>query len=137
MPNGGSVTTIRLATSESFKDKQGERQEHTEWHRISFFGKLGEIVAEYSRKGTLMWVEGRLRTRKWEKDGVDQYSTEVVGDRMQLLGGRPGESAAGGTSAKDYQQRRERPAPGPAPAAAGRGQRGGSAFDDMDDDIPF
>lgn len=121
LPSGDAVTNISVATTDTWKDKQGQKQEHTEWHRIAFFGKLAEIAGEYLKKGSTCYVEGRLRTRKWQdKDGSDRYSTEIVADRMQMLGGRDrGEpespNASGGT--------RERPA------------RGG--FDEMDDDIPL
>jgi single-strand DNA-binding protein len=98
MPNGNTATNIRIATSESWKDKStGEQMERTEWHSVAFFGRLAEIAAEYARKGSQIYVEGRLRTRKWtDKNGVDRYSTEVLADNLQLLGGRPnsGEAAA-------------------------------------------
>ena len=94
MPNGNAVTNVTLATSESWKDKQtGQQQERTEWHRVVFFGRLAEIAGEYLRKGSQVYVEGTLRTREWEKDGVKRYTTEIVVDingQMQLLGGRPG-----------------------------------------------
>lgn len=129
LPSGDAVTNIRIATTDTWKDKSGEKQEHTEWHRIAFFGKLAEIAGEYLKKGSPVYVEGRIRTRKWQdKEGQDRYSTEIVADRMQLLGARGGGSesmarepaAAGAGSAK-----------APAPA------RKGGAFDEMDDDIPF
>src|SRR5688572_10692301 len=95
LPSGDAVTNIRIATSEAWKDKGGERQEHTEWHRIAFFGKQAEIAGEYLKKGSPVYVEGRIRTRKWQdKDGQDRYSTEIVADRMQLLGGRGAGSEA-------------------------------------------
>src|SRR5262245_17507954 len=94
LPNGNAVTNVTLATSESWKDKQtGQQQERTEWHRVVFFGRLAEIAGEYLRKGSQVYVEGSLRTREWEKDGVKRYTTEIVVDingQMQLLGGRPG-----------------------------------------------
>ncbi|BBP82423.1 single-stranded DNA-binding protein [Pseudomonas sp. Pc102] len=93
MPNGNAVTNVTLATSESWKDKQtGQQQERTEWHRVVFFGRLAEIAGEYLRKGSQVYVEGTLRTREWEKDGVKRYTTEIVVDingQMQLLGGKP------------------------------------------------
>src|ERR671929_1572056 len=93
LPSGDAVTNIRIATTENWKDKSGERQEHTEWHRVAFFGKTGEIAGEYLKKGSPVYIEGRIRTRKWQdKEGQERYSTEIVADRMQLLGGR----AAGG-----------------------------------------
>ena len=91
LPSGDAVTNIRIATTEAWKDKGGEKQEHTEWHRIAFFGKQAEIAGEYLKKGSPVYVEGRIRTRKWQdKDGQDRYSTEIVADRMQLLGTRGG-----------------------------------------------
>jgi single-strand DNA-binding protein len=136
MPSGMTVTNIRIATSESWKDKaSGAQQERTEWHSIALFGRLGEIAAEYLRKGSQVFIEGKLRTRKWQdKQGNDRYSTEIIADNMQMLGGRAGAMGAGsgaggaergaGASApprEDYDQ-------SPAPA-------GGK--EDFDDDIPF
>jgi single-strand DNA-binding protein len=92
MPSGGAVTNIRLATSESWKDKQsGAQQERTEWHRVAMFGRLAEIAAEYLRKGSQVYIEGRLRTRKWQDNqGNERYTTEIVANEMQMLGGRSG-----------------------------------------------
>src|SRR6202162_5307273 len=103
MPSGMSVANLRLATTESWKDKQsGEQQERTEWHNVALFGRLGEIAAEYLRKGSQVYIEGRLRTRKWQdKEGRDRYTTEIVANEMQMLGGRGGAgaaTAAGGSS---------------------------------------
>jgi single-strand DNA-binding protein len=132
MPSGMTVTNIRIATSESWKDKaSGAQQERTEWHSIALFGKLGEIAAEYLRTGSQVFIEGRLRTRKWQdKQGNDRYTTEIVADNMQMLGGRGGGGGMGGgergSSAPprdDYDQ---------APAAAPVGGK-----EDFDDDIPF
>jgi len=130
LPSGDAVANFSIATTEKFKDKSGAMQEHTEWHRISFFGRQAEIAGEYLKKGSPVYVEGRIRTRKWQdKEGQDRYSTEIVGDRMQLLGGRGGaesmgrEPAAGGSGASSGEKR--------APAKKGGG------FDEMDDDIPF
>src|SRR5215212_10840674 len=96
LPSGDAVTNIRIATSENWKDKSGEKQEHTEWHRVAFFGKTAEIAGEYLKKGSPVYIEGRIRTRKWQdKEGQDRYSTEIVADRMQLLGGR-GAGGGGG-----------------------------------------
>ena len=138
LPSGEAVTNITLATTESWKDKKsGEKQEHTEWHRISFFGRLAEIAGEYLKKGSPCYVEGRIRTRKWQdKEGQDRYTTEVVADRMQLLGSRGGSGGGGGGG--EGGGARE-----PAAAAAGAGggkapaKKSGGSFDDMDDDIPF
>jgi single-strand DNA-binding protein len=136
MPSGMTVTNIRIATSESWKDKaSGAQQERTEWHSIALFGRLGEIAAEYLRKGSQVFIEGKLRTRKWQdKQGNDRYTTEIIADNMQMLGARAGAMGAGsgaggaergaGASApprEDYDQ-------SPAPA-------GGK--EDFDDDIPF
>jgi single-strand DNA-binding protein len=134
LPSGDAVTNIRIATSEKWKDKSGDPQEHTEWHRIAFFGKLAEIAGEYLKKGSPVYVEGRIRTRKWQdKEGQERYSTEIVADRMQLLGGRGG---GGGTEPMPRE-----PAAASAGGAAGGGkpqqQKKGGAFDTMDDDIPF
>jgi single stranded DNA-binding protein (ssb) len=149
MPSGGAVTNLRIATSENWNDKtSGEKQERTEWHRVVLFGKLAEIGAQYLRKGQQVYIEGSLRTRKWQdKDGKDQYSTEIVANDMQMLGGR-----AGGQSAdSDYDApQRSAPRSSPAPAAGGarpaqesrpqaapmpQDQNWGGGFDE--DDIPF
>lgn len=134
LPSGDAVTNFSIATSEKWKSKSGEQQEHTEWHRISMFGKVAEIAGEYLKKGSPVYVEGRIRTRKWQdKEGQDKYTTEIVADRMQLLGSR------GGGSGGSEPMTRE-----PAAAGAGGGggkapqaKKGGGAFDQMDDDIPF
>ncbi len=126
-PSGQAIANVTIATSEQWKDKNtGEKQERTEWHRVVFFSRLAEIVGEYLKKGAQVYVEGRLQTRKWQdKDGNDRYTTEIVANDMQMLGGRGG---AGGPSAEDYNQE---PASAPQPAASNAG--GG----DFDDDIPF
>ncbi len=126
MPSGGAVTNIRVATTDSWRDKEsGEQQERTEWHSVALFGRLGEIAGEYLRKGRQVYIEGRLRTRKWQdRDGNDRYTTEIIANEMQMLGGR---ADAGGAPA--------RPAPAAAPAAAAAG--GTSDSGDFDDDIPF
>jgi single-strand DNA-binding protein len=122
LPSGATVTNIRIATSESWKDKgTGEKQERTEWHSVSSFGRLAEIIAQYAKKGSSVYIEGRLRTRKWQdKTGADRYSTEIIADQMQLLGGRP----SGDKSA---------PASDPSESEAGAHSTGG----EFDDDIPF
>jgi single-strand DNA-binding protein len=131
MPSGKAVTNIRIATSESWKDKQtGDQQERTEWHSVVLFDKLGEIAAEYLRKGSQVYIEGSLRTRKWQdKEGKDRYTTEIIARDMQMLGGRSGAGAGGGG-----EHRGARPAASedrsPAPVA----EEGGGGFDD---DIPF
>lgn len=157
MPSGDAVTNIRVATTDRYKDKQsGEMRENTEWHRIAFFGRLAEVAGEYLRKGAQVYVEGRLKTRSWEKDGQTHYSTEIVAENMQMLGGRrdddggqqqrgSGQQRGGGQQQRGQQQ--------------GGGNRGGqrneyaeqtgrgnrvnrqpppsNGFEDMDDDIPF
>ncbi len=125
MPSGGAVTNFTVATNESWKDKQtGEQKDRTEWHRVAMFGRLAEIAAEYLRKGSQVYVEGKLRTRKWQdRDGNDRYTTEVIADEMQMLGGRGG--GGGGMSAGGD------PGPGSAPPPRQSGP------DDFDDDIPF
>jgi single-strand DNA-binding protein len=131
---GDAVTNLRIATSEQWKDKNGEKQERTEWHTVVLFGRQAEIAGEYLKKGRSVYIEGRLQTRKYtDKEGVEKYSTEIVGDRMQLLGGRDAGSG-GDTEFAGGGGRRE------APAVAGGGNRPtGSAKkpDDFDDDIPF
>ena len=140
LPSGDAVTSIRVATTDRYKDKQsGEMREATEWHSISFFGKLAEIAGQYLKKGSQVYVEGSLRTRKYtNKDGIEQYATEIRADSMQMLGSRQGGGMGGGGGGDDggYSPRAQAPAqrPAAAPAAA---SRPASGFDDMDDDIPF
>ncbi len=127
MPSGSAVTNLRIATSEVFKDREtGQQQERTEWHSVAMFGRLAEIAGEYLRKGSQVYIEGRLRTRKWQdKQGQDRYSTEIVADEMQMLGARGGGMAAGA----------EAGASGTAkPAARGRAAETAA---ELDDDIPF
>jgi single-strand DNA-binding protein len=140
LPNGNAVTNITLATTDSWKDKQtGQQQERTEWHRVVFFGKVAEIAGEYLRKGSQCYIEGRLQTREWEKDGVKRYTTEIVVDMngsMQLLGGRGGNAdeaprAPRPAPAARPQQNESRPASQPAAAQPA------SDYDSFDDDIPF
>ncbi|MAB25227.1 single-stranded DNA-binding protein [Pseudomonas neustonica] len=141
MPNGNAVANVTLATSDSWKDKQtGQQQERTEWHRVVFFGRIAEVVGEYARKGSKLYIEGRLQTREWEKDGVKRYTTEVVvdiGGQMQLLDGRP---SGGEQSAAPRQQQPSRPAPQQQPAAQPQQQapqQPAPDYDSFDDDIPF
>jgi single-strand DNA-binding protein len=135
-PGGTTVTNIRLATSESWRDKQsGEMKENTEWHTVVMWNKLGEIAAEYLRKGSQVYIEGRLQTRKWQdKQGNDRYTTEIVASEMQMLGGRGG---GGGGAAQETRDRRDPGAEAFTPAPAGGGGGGGGAAADFDDDIPF
>jgi single-strand DNA-binding protein len=136
MPSGMTVANLRLATTESWKDKQsGEQQERTEWHNVALFGRLGEIAAEYLRKGSQVYIEGRLRTRKWQdKEGRDRYTTEIVGSEMQMLGGRGG-GAAGGGGASGGSGLSEPTARGDVAENASAGA--GASREEFDDDIPF
>lgn len=152
---GDAICSIRLATTDSYKDKtSGEKREVTEWHRVVFYRKLAEIAGQYLKKGSQVYLEGKIKTRKWQdKDGKDNYTTEIVAEQMQLLGGREGGGGGGGGygggqggNPEDYSQEApsapsrpvarptaaQRPAPAPAPA-----QKSSTGFDDMDDDIPF
>ncbi len=124
MPSGSAVTNITIATNETWKDKQtGEKKERTEWHRVALFNRLAEVAAEYLRKGSQVYIEGKLRTRKWQgKDGQDRYTTEIIASEMQMLGGRSG--SGGGANFGDDDQGGGNAPPQPGP-------------DDFDDDIPF
>ena len=133
MPDGGAITNISVATTDKWKDKNGEMQEKTEWHRVAFFGKLAEIAGEYLKKGSQVYVEGRLQTRKWQdKDGQDKYSTEIVANQMQMLGSRQG--MGGGGRAADAGGAEDAGASRPAAKAPAKS---GGKFDDFEDDIPF
>jgi len=158
LPSGDAVANIRLATTDRYKDKaSGEMKEATEWHRVAFFGRLAEIVSEYLKKGSSVYLEGRIRTRKWQaQDGTDRYSTEIVAEQMQMLGGRGGASMGGGDEG-GYSRGEPMERGGGGRAMSGGGSRGGSGgggggggggasrpsapagggFDEMDDDIPF
>ena len=135
MPSGMQVANLRLATTESWKDKaSGEQQERTEWHNVALFGRLGEVAAEYLRKGSQVYIEGRLRTRKWQdKEGRDRYTTEIVGSEMQMLGGRGGASAGGG----GYSDTPSRTEPAEATLGGASGSGASAPREDFDDDIPF
>ncbi|MGU7775639.1 single-stranded DNA-binding protein [Burkholderia sp. MR1-5-21] len=153
LPSGDAVANVRLATTDRYKDKaSGEFKEATEWHRVSFFGRLAEIVSEHLKKGSSIYVEGRIRTRKWQgQDGQDRYSTEIVADQMQMLGGRGGNAQRDGDDGAFEQGERRSASPNAARAPArsnGSGQRppapdqtrsygGGGGFDEMDDDMPY
>jgi single-strand DNA-binding protein len=133
MPSGTTVANLRIATSESWKDRQsGEQQERTEWHRVALFGRLAEVAGEYLRKGSQVYIEGSLRTRKWQdKQGNERYSTEIVANDMQMLGGRGGGAGAGagmasGESGRERSDYPEAPAGGPS-----------TEREEFDDDIPF
>jgi len=131
---GGAITNVSIATTDNWKDKAtGEKQERTEWHRVVFFSRLAEIAGEYLKKGSQVYIEGALRTRKWtDKEGQERYTTEIVADKMQMLGGRSGMGDGGGREMSS--------AP---PASEGRSEGRSAAkkpagkFEDMDDDIPF
>ena len=139
MPDGGAITNISVATTDVWKDKQGEKQEKTEWHRVAFFGKLAEIAGEYLKKGSQVYVEGRLQTRKWQdKEGVDKYTTEIVADRMQMLGSRQGMGGNAGGGDREAPAEREGGAPrGAGAAKPAAAKAAGGKFDDFEDDIPF
>ena len=132
MPSGSAVTNLRIATTEAWKDKQsGEQQERTEWHAVAMFGRLAEIAAEYLRKGSQVYIEGKLRTRKWQdKEGKDRYTTEIVADEMQMLGSKGGGASAGAGAMA-----------GAGAAGSGGGRTAvndsGGPPGDFDDDIPF
>jgi single-strand DNA-binding protein len=134
LPSGEAVTNIRVATTDKWKDKaSGEMKEATEWHRIAFFGRLAEIAGEYLKKGSQVYVEGSLRTRKWQdKEGHDRYSTEIRADVMQMLGSRAGSGEPrGAASGADQAEAKTEPAARPA------AKKPAGKFDDMADDIPF
>ncbi len=153
MPNGEAVANFSIATTENWKDKSGVKQEKTEWHNIVMYRRLAEIAGEYLKKGRPVYIEGRLQTRKWEKDGVTRYTTEIIGDQMQMLGSKDGGGGSGGASydggmdqsggQDDYNQAPARQAnTGGASGAsnaspANQGTKSGNNFDDFEDDIPF
>jgi single-strand DNA-binding protein len=154
LPSGDAIANIRLATTDRYKDKTtGEMKEATEWHRVAFFGRLAEIVNEYLKKGSSVYIEGRIRTRKWQgQDGQDRYTTEIVADQMQMLGGRGGSGGGGGMSDEGGGYGREPAERGGRPAGGGAARSGGGSggagggrpsapagggLDEMDDDIPF
>ena len=138
MPSGDAIANLTLATTENWKDKAGEKQEKTEWHRVSMFGRLAEIAGEYLKKGSSIYIEGKLQTRKWQdKEGNDRYTTEIVANEMKMLGSR----ASGGDTGMDKPasnptagaNKPSRPSGNSTPAPSSSG----SGFDDMEDDIPF
>jgi single-strand DNA-binding protein len=151
MPSGEAIANLTLATTDNWKDKTGAKQEKTEWHRISMFGRIAEVAGEYLKKGSSVYIEGRLQTRKWQdKDGQDRYTTEIVANEMKMLGGRPGGGGGGGeaTTSFDDSDRGERSSErgGSTPRSTGQpmgsGAPGAAApkkakLDDFDDDIPF
>ena len=148
MPSGTTVANLRVATSESWRDKQtGEQQERTEWHRVALFGRLAEVAAEYLRKGSQVYIEGSLRTRKWQdKQGNERYSTEIVGNDMQMLGGRGGGAGAApgggpgpsGGGREHFGEDTGGGGPGGGGGGGGAGRSGGGGSgEEFDDDIPF
>ena len=149
MPSGEAIANLTLATTDNWKDKTGAKQEKTEWHRISMFGRIAEVAGEYLKKGSSVYIEGRLQTRKWQdKDGQDRYTTEIVANEMKMLGGRPGGGGGESTTSFDDSDRGERSSergnstPRSTGQPMGSGSSGASApkkakLDDFDDDIPF
>ena len=145
MPSGDAIANIAVATSFKSKDKNtGEQKETTEWHRISFFGRLAEIVGQYLKKGSSVYVEGRLQTRKYtDKDGVEKYATDIVAENMQMLGGRQGMGGdagmddGGGYESSAPSRPQQAPRQAPAAPAARPAPKPAPNFSDMDDDIPF
>lgn len=152
MPSGDALASFSIATTDSWKDKNGQKQERTEWHRISMFGKQAEVAGEYLKKGSSVYIEGRLQTRKWQdKEGNERQTTEVVADRMQMLGGRSGGGSYDGGmddgGMDDFNQapparsaapsQRSAPAAGAAAGTAAAGAKKSGGFDDFEDDIPF
>lgn len=143
MPNGSAVTNLTIATSETWKDKNtGQQQERTEWHRITFYQRLAEIVSEYVRKGSKLYIEGRLQTRSWEQDGIKRYATDIIANEMQMLDSRGGNASngGGGQGGGGYQpappQQSNTPAnSGSSPSMAP--QQPPAGMDNFDDDIPF
>jgi single-strand DNA-binding protein len=143
LPSGDPVANITIATSSKYKGKDGNMVEETEWHRVTFFGRLAEIASQYLKKGNPVYVEGRIKTRKYtDKDGIEKYATDIIASEMQLLGGREGRGEPSQVE-DDGGYSRQAPAARPAPipsrqaAAAVPAARPASGFDDMDDDIPF
>jgi len=133
LPNGDAVCNFSIATTDSWKDKAGEKQEKTEWHNIVMYRKLAEIAGEYLKKGRPVYLEGRLQTRKWQtKDGQDRYTTEIVADNMQMLGGR--DAGAQTSSKSDYNQE---PVKNDSSSKASESNTAASSFDEFEDDIPF
>jgi single-strand DNA-binding protein len=129
MPSGEAVAGLAVATTDKYKDKAGQMVEQTEWHRVSFFGRTAEVCGQYLKKGSQVYIEGSIRTRKYtDKEGVEKYATEIRGDRMQMLGGGLGGSDNG------HGRQQSAPAQRPQPSSHGGGAQG---FDDLDDDIPF
>ena len=138
-PDGAAIANISIATTSKYKNKTGELVEETEWHRVTFFGRLAEIAGEYLKKGRAVYVEGRLKTRKYtDKDGVEKYATDIIATEMQMLGGREGMGAPSGGDDDGFSTAPAKPAPSPrASAARPAANKPAPNFADMDDDIPF
>ena len=139
-PEGSAICTVSIATTSVWRDRaSGERREDTEWHRVVFFNRLAEIAGEYLKKGRSVYVEGRLKTRKWQdkETGQDRYTTEIVADQMQMLGGRGDADGASGGGYERSQRPSQPRQPEGAPAAASSSGPASSSFADMEDDIPF
>lgn len=138
MPNGEAVCNFSIATTDSWKDKSGQKQERTEWHNIVIYRKLAEIAGEYLKKGRPVYIEGRLQTRKWQtKEGQDRYTTEIIADQMQMLGGREGGGASSSYDSMDEDQSRPQQASRSTQAAPAQQPASGGDFDAFEDDIPF
>lgn len=130
LPDGGAITNVSIATTDVWKDKDGTKQDKTEWHRVVFFSRLAEIAGEYLKKGSQIYIEGRLQTRKWQdKDGQEKYTTEVVAEKLQMLGGR---ASGGDTGERNVPSPSSSDSSGNAPA-----NRNAGRMDDFEDDIPF
>ena len=128
LPDGGAITNVSIATTDVWKDKDGTKQDKTEWHRVVFFSRLAEIAGEYLKKGSQIYIEGRLQTRKWQdKDGQEKYTTEIVAEKLQMLGGR---ASGGDMGERNAPSNSSSPSNAPANRSAGR-------MDDFEDDIPF
>lgn len=145
MPSGGAVTNIGLATTRRWKDRQsGERREETEWHRVAFFNRIAEIAGEYLRKGSLVYIEGRIRTRKWQdQNGQDRYTTEIIAEQMQMLDSKSGGTSSfndGQSNNSNYTAPQQQATPAPTPAANNQQAPDNpppASYEDFDDDIPF
>ena len=138
MQNGEAVCNFSIATTDSWKDKSGQKQERTEWHNIVIYRKLAEIAGEYLKKGRPVYIEGRLQTRKWQtKEGQDRYTTEIIADQMQMLGGREGGGASSSYDSMDEDQSRPQQASRPAQSVPAQQPASGGDFDAFEDDIPF
>ncbi|GGP26765.1 single-stranded DNA-binding protein [Silvimonas amylolytica] len=151
LPSGGAVCNFSIATTERFKDKQGQQQEKTEWHNITMYNRLAEIAGQYLKKGSSVYIEGRIQTRKWQdkQTGADRYTTEIIADQMQMLSGRGGSGMGGDQGGSGYEDFNQEYAAAPAPAArpqmaapapaaaAPKKPAPARSFDDFEDDIPF